>query len=53
MLPEWFAIVCVIVAWCGGFLTCGAIIGRTPFWDGVRTGLGRHLWRALTGKEGT
>jgi hypothetical protein len=36
MVPEWLATIGCILMWLMGFLTCGAVIGRTPFWDGVR-----------------
>jgi len=35
-IPEWLAVVIAVLMYCFGFLSCGAIIGRTPFWDGVR-----------------
>ena len=36
MVPEWLAISACILMYAVGFMTCGALIGRAPFWDGVR-----------------
>lgn len=44
-MTELFAVYVFCVAWALGFLTCGALIGATPFWDGVRDGLSLRLWR--------
>lgn len=38
MVPEWLSVLCAALMYGMGFLTCGAIIGNTPFWDGVRQG---------------
>jgi len=35
-MSEFAVILIAIVMWGMGFLTCGALIGNTPFWDGVR-----------------
>jgi hypothetical protein len=35
-IPEWLAALIAVTMYGFGFLSCGAIIGRTPFWDGVR-----------------
>lgn len=36
MVPEWLAVFGCILMYAMGFMTCGALIGRGPFWDGVR-----------------
>lgn len=38
-MPEYLVIFCCVVAWLAGFVTCGAMIGAGPFWDGIRDGL--------------
>lgn len=48
-MPEW-AIACVgAFMWAQGFIFGGIVYGRSPFWDGVRSGyslgLARHLSR--------
>lgn len=45
MIPEWIAIFVLFVGMAWGFLICGAIIGTTPFWNGVRDGLTLGLGR--------
>lgn len=35
-MGEIATIFACIVMYALGFMTCGAIIGKTPFWDGVR-----------------
>lgn len=45
MVPEWLAVLAAALMYGMGFLTCGAIIGKTPFWRGVADGLSlRFLW---------
>lgn len=45
MVPEWFAVLTGVMMWIAGLLTCGAIIGKTPFWNGIRDGFSlRFLW---------
>lgn len=46
MGPDTFLLLMTAaVMWLTGFTTCGAMIGRTPFWDGVRDVLTFGLWR--------
>lgn len=36
MVQEWLAVLACILMYAMGFMTCGALIGRGPFWGGVR-----------------
>lgn len=36
MVPEWIAVLAAAMMYVMGLLTCGVLIGRTPFWRGVR-----------------
>lgn len=45
MVPEWLAVVVAVFMFVYGFLACGALIGTTPFWDGVRDGLTFNVWK--------
>jgi len=44
-IPEWLAVLACAMMWCMGYLTCGATIGQTPFWRGVRSAFSLGLHR--------
>lgn len=56
MIPQWLAIFSCVVTWLMGFLTCGSLIGRGPFWDGIRDGFNYFnplcWWQSITRRGG-